>query len=187
MKKVLKLLSQGIGLSEQEMQEAVMTIMAGEATDAQIGAFLGMMALKGVTVDELTGGAKAMRAVAAPLDLQDLYTIDTCGTGGDGGKTFNVSTAAAFVAAGAGAYVAKHGNRSISSNSGSADVLKELGVNINLSPQKSSRALEEIGITFLFAPDYHTAMKHVAPGLSNSVFTSLIVAAISPICSQPIL
>lgn len=143
-------------------EEAMNIIMTGQATPAQIGAYLVALRMKGETVDEITGSARAMRAnaVRVPLtrDGQPLY--DTAGTGGDGAGTFNISTAAAFIVAGTGRRVAKHGNRAASSQCGSADVLAALGLSLELSPEQVGRAIEEVGIGFLFAPRFHPAMKH---------------------------
>jgi anthranilate phosphoribosyltransferase len=137
-------------------------IMTGQATQAQIGAYLVALRMKGETVEEITGSARAMRANAVPVPLarrsEALY--DTAGTGGDGAGTFNISTAAAFVIAGAGRQVAKHGNRAASSKCGSADVLAALGVSLDLSPEQAGEAIEEVGIGFLFAPKFHPAMRH---------------------------
>jgi anthranilate synthase/phosphoribosyltransferase len=141
--------------------EAVMgQIMAGEATPAQIGAFLTALRLKGETVEEITGCARAMRRNAIPVRPQRRDLVDTCGTGGDRTGTFNISTTAAFVVAGAGLGVAKHGNRSVSSHCGSADVLEALGINLELTPQQVAHCIDEVGIGFLFAPRLHPAMKH---------------------------
>ena len=154
-----KTLSRG-DLSELEAEQVMGQIMGGEATPAQIGAFLAALRMKGETVEEITGCARAMRrsAIAVRPQRQDL--IDTCGTGGDRTGTFNISTTAAFVVAGAGLAVAKHGNRSVSSHCGSADVLEALGVNLALAPEQVARCIDEVGIGFLFAPLLHPAMKH---------------------------
>ncbi len=154
----------GSDLSQEEMARAVSAIMDGEATAAQIGAFLIALRLKGETVEELAGAAAAMRERATPVRAAASGgpLIDTCGTGGDGAGTFNVSTGAAFVVAGAGFRVAKHGNRSISSQCGSADVLERLGLDLTAPPERLERALAEVGIAFLFAPALHQAMKHAA-------------------------
>ena len=140
-------------------------ILGGEASQPQMAAFLMALRMKGETVDELVGFARAMRHMAAPVNhgLNGEPLIDTCGTGGDCAGTFNISTLAAFVAAGAGVRVAKHGNRSISSECGSADLLEALGIDIAFSPEQSARAIREVGIGFLFAPAVHTAMKHAQP------------------------
>ncbi len=149
------------GSLKREEAKAVMgQIMSGGATPAQIGAFLVALRMKGETEEEVTGFAEAMRAGAVTVPIQRRPLTDTCGTGGDAVKTFNVSTAAAFIAAGAGATVAKHGNRSVTSLSGSADVLEELGYRLDLQPGRVGQCIEEIGIGFLFAPSFHPAMKH---------------------------
>jgi len=141
--------------------EAVMAqIMSGAATQAQIGAFLAALGTKGETAEEITGCAQAMRHSATPVRPQSRELVDTCGTGGDGGHTFNISTTAALVAAGAGLRVAKHGNRSISSRCGSADVFAALGVRVDLPPERVAACIDEVGIGFLFAPALHPAMKH---------------------------
>jgi anthranilate phosphoribosyltransferase len=149
-------------LSAEEAQQAMNIIMTGQATPAQIGAYLIALRMKGETVDEITGSARAMRANALKVELADrsVPVYDTAGTGGDGAHTFNVSTAAAFVIAGAGRKVAKHGNRAASSQCGSADVLAALGLNLELTPEQVARAVDEIGIGFMFAPKFHPAMKH---------------------------
>ncbi|MCL2241920.1 MAG: anthranilate phosphoribosyltransferase [Chitinispirillia bacterium] len=153
----------GKSLTVTESSDVFAAIMEGEATDAQIAGFIVALRMKGETTDEITGAAYVMRDKASRIysnTRQNL--IDTCGTGGDGSNSFNISTAAALVAAGAGAKVAKHGNRSVSSSSGSADVLEFLGVNINLSAEQISVCLQELGIGFLFAPALHSAMKYAA-------------------------
>lgn len=159
LKKYIQKVADGTLLTEAEAAQAMEIIMSGQATPAQIGAFLTALHFKGETVEEITGFAKAMRQFAAPLKGRK-DVVDTCGTGGDGRHTFNISTAAAFVVAGAGVPVAKHGNRSVSSRAGSADVLEALGVRINLPPAGVEACLEEVGIGFLFAPTFHQAMKH---------------------------
>ncbi len=138
-------------------------LMSGEVSPVRIAALLMALRAKGESVAEITGFAEAMRGRAERVTLKRGDAVDTCGTGGDGGGTFNISTAAAFVAAGAGAAVAKHGNRAVSSRSGSADVLEALGVNLNISPVRAGALIDEIGLGFLFAPAHHPAMKHVAP------------------------
>ncbi len=150
-------------LSRQEAYESVLFIMSGKATDGMIASFLTALRMKGETVPEIAGAAQAMREMATKISTQRRDVIDTCGTGGDGLGTFNISTAAAIVAAAAGATVAKHGNRAISSKCGSADVLKSLGVNIEIPKEKIERCLDEIGIAFLFAPLLHGAMKYATP------------------------
>jgi anthranilate synthase/phosphoribosyltransferase len=150
----------GHDLSEAEAESAMNQIMAGEATPAQIGAFLAALRMKGETVDEITGCARAMRRSAVRVRPQRPDLVDTCGTGGDGTGTFNISTTTAFVVAGAGLGVAKHGNRSVSSQCGSADLLEALGINLALSPGQVAQCIDEVGIGFLFAPQLHPAMKH---------------------------
>ena len=152
-------------LGAAEAQEAMAIILSGGASTAQIAAFLVALRMKGETSAELLGFARAMRAVASRVtpELNGAPLLDTCGTGGDGLGTFNISTIAAFVVAGAGVKVAKHGNRSISSRCGSADVLERLGVKVALDPGRVARAIEEVGIGFLFAPAFHPAMKHAQP------------------------
>ena len=147
-------------LDEDEMAGVMRTIMTGGATPAQIGGFLVGLRMKGETVNEITAAARVMRELAEKVASWPEYLVDTCGTGGDASGTFNISTASAFVAAGAGARVAKHGNRSISSKSGSADVLEAAGVQLDITPGHVSRCLEEVGIGFMFAPAHHGAMKH---------------------------
>ena len=159
-------------LARQDAREVMSEILSGRCTDSQIAAFLVALSMKGETVEEIVGFAEAIRAAATPLQIHRNSTVDvsdterdalvdTCGTGGDASGTFNISTATALVVAGAGVRVAKHGNRSISSKCGSADVMEALGVNINLAPERVAACLEEIGIAFLFAPAMHSAMKHV--------------------------
>jgi anthranilate phosphoribosyltransferase len=151
----------GNSLTQEEAAEAFDLVMSGAATPAQIGALVMGLRVRGETVDEIAGAARAMRAKVLTVRAPE-GAIDTCGTGGDGKGTFNISTCAAFVVAGAGVPVAKHGNRAISSRSGSADVLKELGVNIEASPETISRCIAECGLGFMFAPAHHAAMRHVA-------------------------
>jgi len=146
-------------LTEQEAFSVASAIMGGQATSAQIAALLVALRMKGETADEITGFARAMRQGATPLPLPSEGLVDTCGTGGDGSGTFNISTVSAFVAAGAGCRVAKHGNRSVSSRCGSADVLRALGVNIEVPPEITARCIEQTGVGFLFAPLYHQSMK----------------------------
>ena len=148
-------------LNESDMIDVMNSIMTGQTTDAQIGAFLVGLSMKGETIEEITASAKVMRSLATPVEIKsNKYLVDTCGTGGDGLGLFNISTASAFVVAAAGGKVAKHGNRSISSKSGSADVLESAGVNLNLSPSLISECIEQIGVGFMFAPAHHSAMKH---------------------------
>ncbi len=152
----------GESLTDAEAEAVMSQIMAGEATPAQIGAYLIALRMKGETVAEITGSARAMRrsAVTVLPNTNPAELVDTCGTGGDGAGTFNISTTAAFVVAGAGQKVAKHGNRSVSSKSGSADVLAALGVNLEVSPEQTAQAIDQVGIGFLFAVKHHPAMKH---------------------------
>ena len=150
----------GAALTCGEAQATLAEIMGGEATPAQIAAFITALRLRGETPEVIAGCARAMREKCTPVDAGGGIVVDTCGTGGDGAHTFNISTASALVAAGAGVRVAKHGNRSVSSKCGSADVLAELGVNLNASPAVMTECLREIGIAFLFAPALHPAMKH---------------------------
>ncbi len=147
-------------LSYAEMRSVMNTIMSGKATPAQIGGFLIALRCKGESVDEIAAAAEVMRALAIQVEVAGKHIIDTCGTGGDGANTFNISTAAAFVVAAAGGQVAKHGNRSVSSRSGSADVLEAAGINLELTPKQVSHCVAEIGIGFLFAPRFHGAMKY---------------------------
>lgn len=153
-----------VHLTEAEAADVMREIMDGEATAAQIAAYLVALRMKGETVDEITGSARVMREKAVKIRVAQPVFVDTCGTGGDGLNTFNISTAAAFVVAGAGIVVAKHGNRSVSSRCGSADALKALGVRIDRSTERVEEGLSQIGIGFLYAPLFHGAMKHaVAP------------------------
>ncbi|HEY5601948.1 MAG TPA: anthranilate phosphoribosyltransferase [Gammaproteobacteria bacterium] len=147
-------------LTQAEMESVMRIIMTGEATQSQIGGFLVGLRMKGETVDEITAAAKVMRELAARVNVSGPHLLDTCGTGGDGVRTFNISTAVAFVAAAAGAKVAKHGNRSISSKSGSADVLEAAGVNLDLTPDQVAQCIQQVGVGFMFAPKHHSAMKH---------------------------
>ncbi|HEY1464894.1 MAG TPA: anthranilate phosphoribosyltransferase [Terriglobales bacterium] len=159
-------------LTREEAREVMAEVLSGKCTDSQIAALLVALHMKGETVEEIVGFAEAIRAAAVPLKLREDSAVDvsdterdalvdTCGTGGDTSGTFNISTAAAFVVAGAGVHVAKHGNRSISSKCGSADVMEALGVNIGLAPERIAACLKEVGIAFLFAPAMHAATKHV--------------------------
>ncbi|MAJ90840.1 MAG: anthranilate phosphoribosyltransferase [Legionellales bacterium] len=149
-----------IDLSHGDMHNLMQTIMKGDATPAQIGGLLVALRIKGETVDEITAAAEVMRELAVKVTIDKTHLIDTCGTGGDATNTFNISTASAFVVAASGAKVAKHGNRSVSSNSGSADVLEAAGVNIELNADQVVSCIENVGIGFMFAPMHHSAMKH---------------------------
>ena len=161
-KPLLSKLADGHILSEEDAEAFFSACLRGEPSPAQIAAAVTAMRMRGETVGEITACARAMRAAATKLD-HPYQVIDTCGTGGDGQHTFNISTAAAIVAAGGGIKVAKHGNRALSSSSGSSDVLSALGVNLGCSMEQSRKALDEAGICFLFAPAHHSAMRHVTP------------------------
>lgn len=161
----LELMMRGVSLDETQARQAMLAILEGQATTPQIAAFLVALRMKGETPTELVGFARAMREKAQPVDAgsHGEPLLDTCGTGGDSAGTFNISTAAAFVAAGAGIRVAKHGNRSISSRCGSADVMEALGVKITLAGEQVGRCIRDVGIGFLFAPAIHSAAKHAQP------------------------
>lgn len=148
-------------LTESEMINVMNTIMDGKATPSQIGGFLMALRMKGESVEEITGATKVMRDKSIKIETNNRYTVDTCGTGGDKSNTFNISTTAAFVAAAASVTIVKHGNRSVSSKCGSADVLERLGINIELSPMDVKRCIDELQIGFIFAPNFHKAMKYV--------------------------
>ena len=162
LKNAIQKLIERKNLEEAEAMEVMDHIMEGRATQAQIGSFLTALRLKGETIEEITGCARVMRDKAEKINPRVSFSIDTCGTGGDGSNTFNISTAAAFVAAAAGIPVAKHGNRSVSSKSGSADVLEALGIDITISANEVEESIEKVGIGFLFAPMFHKSMKHAA-------------------------
>jgi anthranilate phosphoribosyltransferase len=149
-------------LNQSQMAEMMSEIFDGKTTDAQVGAMMAALATKGETVEELAGAARAMRKKAHRIQAAAMPVVDTCGTGGDGLKTFNISTTTAFVVAGCGVTVAKHGNRSVSSRCGSADVLETLGIKLDTDPEVVEEAVQEIGIGFLFAPLYHSAMRFAA-------------------------
>jgi anthranilate phosphoribosyltransferase len=148
-----------VDLSSEEMRGVMQQIMTGEATPIQIGGFLAGLRTKGESVDEIVGAAQVMRELAMRINVTPEHLVDTCGTGGDSSSTFNVSTASAFVVAAAGGRVAKHGNRSMSSRSGSADVLEVLGVNLDIAPERVAACIDEINLGFLFAPAYHSATR----------------------------
>ncbi len=156
----LQKLVDGESLSRDEMRDVMTTVMAGAADDAQIGALLIALRIRGETIDEITGAAEVMRSLATRVSVDQTNLVDLVGTGGDGANLFNVSTAATFVVAAAGGRVAKHGNRSVSSSSGSSDVLETLGVPLDLSPEQIARCIDEVGLGFMFAPAHHGAMKH---------------------------
>lgn len=151
---------EGRSLTRADMEQVMLAVMQGEATEAQIGGLLVGLRIKGETIDEIVGAASAMRSLATPVDIDRDGLIDLAGTGGDGADLFNVSTAATFVVAGAGGRIAKHGNRSVSSSSGSSDVLSELGVNLTVSPDVIADCIDTLGVGFMFAPMHHSAMKY---------------------------
>ncbi len=160
MQEAIRRVTEGGDLDAAEMTAVMRTIMTGEATPSQIGGFLVGLRMKGETVAEIAAAAAVMRELAQRVEVADEDLLDTCGTGGDASGTVNVSTAAAFVAAAGGAVVAKHGNRSVSSKSGSADVLEQAGARLDLSPVEVGHCIERVGVGFLFAPQHHSAMKH---------------------------
>jgi len=168
-------------LSESDAEAAFEVLMSGAATPAQIGGFLMTLRMRGESVSEITGAARVMRAKALKVEAP-AGAIDNCGTGGDGAGTFNISTAAALVAAACGVVVAKHGNRAMSSKSGTADVLAELGVNLDASPETIARAMREVGIGFLFAQRHHSATKHVAP-VRQELGQRTIFNLLGPLCN----
>ena len=170
----------GVDLGRAKMRAVMEQIMSGQATDAQIGAFLVALRIKGETIDEIAGGAEVMREKATPIVTVRPGLIDTCGTGGDDSGTFNISTTVAFVACGAGLAVAKHGTRSISSQCGSSDVLTALGVNVEASPEKVGECIDEVGIGFLFAIALHGAMKH-AIGPRRELATRTVFNILGPL------
>lgn len=149
-----------LDLTRDEMRDVMQLIMTGQCTDAQIGAFLVALRMKSETIDEITAAVEVMRELATPVHIATANAVDTCGTGGDGANLFNVSTASSFVIAAAGGTVAKHGNRSVSSSSGSSDVLETAGIQLGLNPEQIGRCIEEVGVGFMFAPMHHSAMKH---------------------------
>jgi len=153
-------LVEGRSLSRREMQDVMRQVMSGDATDAQIGGLLVALRMKGESTEEIAGAAEIMRELATPVHVSHPHLVDLVGTGGDGANLFNVSTGASFVVAAAGAKVAKHGNRSVSSTSGSSDVLENLGMPLDLTPEQVARAITEVGVGFMFAPLHHSAMRH---------------------------
>jgi|TARA_B110000259_G_scaffold33093_1_gene36496 anthranilate phosphoribosyltransferase len=159
-KQALELVVLGTNLSAAEMRDVMRQIMTGNATDAQIGAFLVALRMKGESIDEIAGAVEVMRELVTGVNVSGEGLVDIVGTGGDESNLFNVSTASTFVVAAAGGSVAKHGNRSVSSNSGAADVLEAAGVNLNLSPDQVALCVQELGVGFMFAPAHHSAMKH---------------------------
>jgi anthranilate phosphoribosyltransferase len=160
MQSAIRAVTEGRDLSAQQMSAVMRTIMTGAATASQIGGFLVGLRMKGESVDEIAAAARVMRELATPVAVDVPYLVDTCGTGGDGTNSFNISTASAFVVAGGGGHVAKHGNRSVSSTSGSADVLEAAGVKVTLSSAQVAECIREVGVGFMFAPQHHGAMKH---------------------------
>jgi anthranilate phosphoribosyltransferase len=178
----LSLLAEGEALSADQTRALVGAMMAGELSEAQIAAFLTALRVRGETVDEIVGTAEAMRDRLPTVPIDADSVLDTCGTGGDHARTFNISTAVAIVVAACGAPVAKHGNRSVSSTSGSAEVLKELGVRIDLPPEKVVDCLKRIGIAFFFAPTWHAAMKHAAPVRQQLRFRT-VFNLVGPLCN----
>jgi len=160
MQGAIKAVTEKRDLSADEMSATMRLIMTGEATPAQVGGFLIGLRMKGETIDEIAAAAGVMRELASKVEVDKHHLVDTCGTGGDASGSFNISTASAIVVAAAGGKVAKHGNRSISSKSGSADVLETAGVNLEISPQQVAECVNEIGVGFMFAPLHHSAMKH---------------------------
>ncbi|MBI3187971.1 MAG: anthranilate phosphoribosyltransferase [Gammaproteobacteria bacterium] len=160
MQSAIKAVTERKDLSHSQMTSVMNLIMTGQATSAQIGGFLIGLRMKGETVDEITAAASVMRELSAKVSVPQDCLVDTCGTGGDASGSFNISTASAFVTAAAGARVAKHGNRSVSSKSGSADVLEAAGVNLDLTPEKVAECIKQVGVGFLFAVKHHSAMKH---------------------------
>ena len=181
MQSALRAVTNGENLQHEEMTAVMRTIMTGQATASQIGGFLIGLRMKGETVEEIAAAAQVMRELATVVHIGETPLLDTCGTGGDDGPpTFNISTTAAFVAAAAGAKVAKHGNRALSSLSGSADVLEAAGVNIHLSPENIQRCVREVGIGFMFAPDHHGATRHAA-GPRREMGTRTIFNLLGPL------
>jgi len=162
-KTALERIVAGSDLSQAETASVFHLIMSGEATPAQIGAFLAAIRVKGETAEEIAGAAATMRELSTRVEVSDPHLVDTCGTGGSGSKLFNISTAAAFVAAAAGAKVAKHGNRKMTSFCGSADVLEAAGVNLELTPEQIAACVRDVGVGFMFAPAHHSAMRFAGP------------------------
>ena len=181
MKEILEQILDKQNLTRDEAFNVMFSIMSGEFDDPQIAGFLMALRAKGETVDEITGFAQAMRKIMVTVPL-DFPAIDMCGTGGDALGTFNISTTATFVVAGAGVHVAKHGNRSMTSKSGSADVLQALGIPIDKSVEESTQDIEEIGLGFMFAPAYHPAMKH-AIGARKALATRTVFNILGPLCN----
>lgn len=181
MRKTIEQLLGNQSLTQEESREIMYSIMSGKYNDAQISGFLIALRAKGESSTEIAGFAQAMREKMTPINI-DSDAMDMCGTGGDAKGTFNISTAASFVVAGAGVHVAKHGNRSMTSKSGSADVLTELGVDITLSPDKVAKCIDNIGIGFMFAPSLHPAMKY-AMGARTALETRTVFNILGPLCN----
>ena len=160
MKKQIEKLINKTNLTEEEMIEAMNEVMNGQASEVELASFLTALRMKGETIAEITGGARVMREKASSIKINHNYAVDTCGTGGDSHNTYNISTTVSFILAAGGVPVVKHGNRAVSSKSGSADVLEALGINLGLNPSQVGKCVDEIGIGFLFAPTFHGAMKH---------------------------
>ena len=160
MKEALNRIASNLDLSTEEMKDVMRVVMKGEATDAQIGAFLMGLRIKSETIDEITGATEVMRELATKVSINASPLVDIVGTGGDGANLFNVSSASSFVVAAAGGFVAKHGNRGVSSKSGSADLIEKAGINLDMKPEEVARCVEQIGVGFMFAPAHHGAMKH---------------------------
>lgn len=182
MDEFLQIIADGDPLSRSEAHAAMTQMMSGEAQSEHMAALLMGLRTRGETLDELVGFTKAMRELAVSVELDDPHAVDLCGTGGDGASTFNISTTASLVAAGTGVTVAKHGNRSVSSKSGSADVLEALGVKIDLEKEGVEHCLHEAGIAFLFAPFFHPAMRHVMP-VRKSLGVRTFFNILGPLCN----
>jgi len=180
MKQAIDALSRFKDLSREEMHDVMHLIMTGQSTPAQMAGFLVGLRMKGETVEEITAAAEVMRKLATPINIDSNQLVDIVGTGGDGANLFNVSTCTSLVVAAAGGKVAKHGNRSVSSSSGSADLLDAAGVNLNLSPEQIARCIEEIGVGFMFAPQFHTAMRH-AVGVRGDLGIRTIFNTLGPL------
>lgn len=176
----IKSVMQRRDLSSEDMMDVMQKIMTGQATSAQIGGFLVGLQMKGETITEIAAAAKVMRSLVTPVEITGDHIVDTCGTGGDGASTFNVSTASAFVVAAAGAKVAKHGNRSITSSSGSADVLEAAGINLDITPTQVKNCIDSFGVCFMFAQKHHGAMKY-ASGPRNEMGVRTIFNLLGPL------
>ncbi len=180
LQKYIRKITENGSFSTEEMTDAMRIIMTGQATPAQIGGFLIGLRMRGETVAEISAAASVMRELSTRVEVSPEHLVDTCGTGGDSSGTFNISTASAFVAAAAGARVAKHGNRSISSKSGSADVLEAAGVNLNITPEQVAECINTLGVGFLFAQKHHSAMKH-AIGVRRELGVRTIFNVLGPL------